>query len=94
MSKPFDLKKWAESVKPGQYSYQTVHPKANRTVAELQDIANAAEASGTCLQSTQFTGYEWEIIIQIVLAIRDLPEMSRQQISMISTTDELIGIQS
>lgn len=92
MSEPFDLEAWRDSVKPGQYNYQTVHPLARRTVAELQDIANAAEAAGNCLRRNRFTAYEWEIVIQVVLTIRDLPQTSRERIAKLESTDELIGL--
>jgi hypothetical protein len=89
MSERFDLKAWSESVPKGKYSYQTVHPLATRTVAEIQDIANAAEAKGQCLKRNQFTPYEWEMVIQFILTIRDLPEMSRERIAGLWSTDDL-----
>jgi hypothetical protein len=85
----FDIAKWNATVSRDKYGAQTRHPNASRTVAELQDIANAAEEGGETLNRADFTPYDWQCLIQFVLTIRELPGLPGYAIAAMSSSDDL-----
>jgi hypothetical protein len=68
---------------------QTRHPLASRTLAELQDIANAAEANNQTLFAKDWTPFDWLCLVQFVLTIRKQNPWSDEAIGQIVSTNQI-----
>jgi len=68
---------------------QTRHPLASRTLAELQDVANKAEADHLPLQAADWTSFDWQILCQVVLTIRKVYGWTAYDIQQIKSTAEI-----
>ncbi len=69
--------------------HQTRHPLASRTLAELQDIAIAAEAEGRALSASDWTPFDWMCLVQLVLTLRKQNTWSNEAIEQISSTAQI-----
>ncbi len=68
---------------------QTRHPLASRTLADIQDIANAAEAEGRALSASDWTPFDWLCLVQIILTIRKQNPWSDEAIRQITSTNQI-----
>ena len=68
---------------------QTRHPLASRTLADIQDIANAAEAEGRALSASDWTPFDWLCLVQFILTIRKQNPWSDEAIRQITSTNQI-----
>lgn len=68
---------------------QTRHPLASRTLGELQDLANAAEAEHRTLYRSEWSPFDWLCLVQFVLTLRKQPPWPDDQIGRLRSTAEI-----
>ena len=74
---------------PGPAPHQTRHPLASRTLGELQDLANAAEAEGRTLHRSDWSPFDWLCLVQFILTQRKQPPWPDDSIGRLRSTAEI-----
>ncbi len=77
------------STDPVRTQRQTRHPLASRTLSELQDLANAAEADGRTLHRSEWSPFDWLCLVQFILTLRKQPPWPDDQIGRLRSTAEI-----
>ncbi len=68
---------------------QTRHPLARRTLGELQDLANAAEADHRTLYRSDWSPFDWLCLVQFILTLRKQPPWPDDHIGRLRSTAEI-----